>query len=228
MTAIQRTSLRAGLLAAMAGWAVSAEATTVPIFNGSFEAGTTGRPTGLASGLRFGQLNTTGSGWDTYTGLQGWTNVSGGRIEIHADRDPTKVDAQDGDYYISLDGGVNSTIQQSVALSKGTYLLSFWYSPESTNAASNAIRYSVGNLVSGQVTRGTNGATLGAWTQVQSLFRVTTIGSYSLAFGALGSANHVGGFLDNVTIAAVPVPAAGLGLLTGLLGLFGIRRRRHG
>ena len=220
--------LGAALAGAVALAATQSGAVTVPLFNNSFEAGNTGAATGLGKHLTFAELNTTSPGWDTYTGVQGWNTTSGNRIEIHSDFDQTKIDAQDGDYYISLDGGRNSSISQSVALTAGTYLLSFWYSPESTNVASNAISYSVGNLLNGVAKWGVNGAKMGSWTQITALFYVHGAGgNYDLSFGALGSANGVGGFLDNVSIAAVPVPAAGLGLLTALGGLAGLRRKRR-
>lgn len=202
------------------------QAATVPILNSSFEQGTTGPAGGYFTGRTFGQLATVGSGVNTYQGVQGWTTTTGNRIEVRHDRS-TAIDAQDGDYYISLDGGQNSNIQQSVALSTGSYILSFWYSPENTSAATNRINYSFGSLLSGTVTRFTNGANVGAWTQIQVLFNVSTAGNYLLNFAAAGGANRVGGFLDNVQIAAVPVPAAGLGLLGGLLAMSGLRRRRR-
>lgn len=229
---LTKLKLSAGLAAAALSLAASGAgaATLVPIVNGSFEAGTTGAAKGLSKHLTFGQLNTTGAGWDVYTGVQGWTTSAGGRLEVHADRDPTKIDAQDGDYFISLDGGKNSNsgISQDVALSKGSYILSFWFSPESTNVASNAIAYSVGTLVSGVAKWGVNGAKLGKWTQISVLFRVKGAGGlYNLGFAAQGTANGVGGLLDNVQIAAVPVPAAGAGLLAGLGALGAMRRRKR-
>lgn len=202
-----------------------AGAATVPILNSSFEQGTTGPVNGYQTGLNFGQLLTTGPGVNVYRGLQGWTTTTGNRIEVRSDLS-TAIDAQDGDYFISLDGGRNSNIQQSVGLAVGSYILSFWYSPEGTSINSNRINYNLGSLLTGTVTRGTNGASVGAWTQVQVLFNVTTAGSYLLNFAAAGTQNRVGGFLDNIQIAAVPVPAAGLGLLAGLLAMTGLRRRR--
>ena len=203
-----------------------AQAATVPILNNSFEQGTTGRAIGFQNGLTFGQLNTTGAGMNVYQGVQGWTTTAGNRMEVHSDRS-SALDAQDGDYFISLDGGRNSSIQQSVALAVGSYILSFWYSPENTNATTNRINYSLGSLLSGVANRGTNGAAVGAWTQIQMMFHVKTAGSYMLNFAAAGSANRVGGYLDNVQIAAAPLPAAGLGVLTGLMALAGLKRRRR-
>lgn len=214
-------------LAALAfvGLAAAAPAGAVTILNSSFEQGITGRATGFRTGLTFGQLGTTAPGYNVYSGLQGWTTASGNRIEVH-NSNSTALNAQDGSHFISLDGGRNSAIQQSVALGIGTYLLSFWYSPENGTAATNAVNYSLGSLLSGQARNGVNGAAVGNWTQIQVRFGVTTAGSYLLRFGAAGSQNRIGGFLDNVQIASVPVPAAGLTLIAGLGALAGLRRRR--
>lgn len=202
-----------------------AQAATIPLVNGSFEQGTTGPAGGYQNGLTFGQLMTTGPGVNIYSGLQGWTTTSGNRIEVRSDLS-TQIDAQDGNYYISLDGGRNSAIQQSVSLGIGSYYLSFWYSPENGNATTNRVNYSLGTLVSGIANKGTNGAAVGGWTEIKTLFHVTTAGSYMLRFAAAGSANRIGGFLDNIQIAEAPVPAAGFGLVGALLALGGLKRRR--
>lgn len=164
--------------------------------------------------------------------MQGWTVSGGGgnRVELRSDNS-TSVDAQDGDYYLSLDtgNGRNSTISQSVTLLAGRYVLSFWYSPESAIVATNTIGYNLGNLISGNVSVGTNGASVGVWTEVRQTFTVLTGASLGLSFSALGGADGVGGYIDNVSIsvASVPVPASGLVLISALGGLLGLRRRRR-
>lgn len=221
------------LLSAMALTGMSAstgrvEAATVAMINGSFEGGTTGRPSGTISGARFNDLMISGATWDIYSAVKGWKTTSGAGVEVQSDRNPATLDAQNGDYYISLDGQSNASIQQKVGLSKGSYILSFWYSPQTTLGPTNTIGYNLGNVVSGRVTSGTNGARVGVWTEVRNRFTVLTRGNYDLTFAALGASDGIGGFIDNVSIEAVPVPAAGLGLLSGLLGLVGLKRRRRG
>lgn len=121
----------------------------------------------------------------------------------------------------------NNAISQNVTLKAGTYLLSFWYSPESTLASTNTVSYNLGRLVSGQVPKVGQGVQYGIWTQVQAKFTVLTGASYSLQFASLGTADGVGGFIDDVSIVtAVPVPAAGVGLLGALGLLTGLRKRR--
>ncbi len=203
-------------------------AATIPVANFSFEQGPSGNQPGQTNGLRFDQLNSTNPGWDTYSSLSGWTKSGGGRIEIQSDNSAA-LNAQDGDYFISLDGGPgrNTSISQDLVLGVGSYILSFWYSPESSNAATNAVAYNLGNVVSGVVTAGTNGAAVGGWTEIRTRIGILTPGSYSLRFAANGAADGVGGFVDNVTFAAaIPVPAAGFAALSGLAALLGLKRRR--
>lgn len=215
------------LLAGMPASTGRVEAATVALTNGSFEAGTTGRPLGIVSGAKFNDLMVSGATWDIYSAVKGWKTVSGAGVEVQSDRNPATLDAQNGDYYISLDGQSNASIQQKVGLSKGSYILSFWYSPQTTLGPTNTIGYNLGNVVSGRVTSGTNGARVGVWTEVRNRFTVLTRGNYDLTFAALGASDGIGGFIDNVSIEAVPVPAAGLGLLSGLIGLVGLKRRRR-
>jgi hypothetical protein len=209
--------------------AVPVHAATIPILNSDFETGPNGNQPGRIFGLRDSQLATTNPGWDSYTGLSGWTKSGGGWIEHHHNRSAA-LNAQSGSYSVSLDGGPgrNATISQDVTLTAGSYILSFWYSPQSLNAATNEVAYNLGNVVSGRVTAGTNGASVGVWTQVRHRIGILTPGTYTLTFAALGAADGVGGYIDNVELTtAVPVPAAAAGLAgaLGLLGLVGIRRR---
>lgn len=227
-----RASLGPVFLAGIVANAVPLQAATVTLANSSFEQATIGRPRGAVNDLTFNQLNTTAPGWDVFNGLQGWTVSGGGgnRFELHSDKS-NSVDAQDGDYYLSLDSGNgrNSTISQSVAVSAGRYVLSFWYSPESAIVATNTIGYNLGNLISGNVSVGTNGAQVGVWTEVRRTFTALTGASLGLSFSALGGADGVGGYIDNVsiTVASVPVPASGLVLVSAIGALFGLRRRRR-
>lgn len=212
------------------GLAAPVSAATVTIANSDFENGTTGRPQGFTFGTRFANLNTFWPGWDTYNGLQGWTVSGGGgnRIEIHSDAS-SRIDAHSGNHLISLDAGTgrNSTITQAVSIAAGTYILSFWYSPESIWSSTNSVTYNLGNVVNGVVTNGTNGAGVGIWTEIAVRFSVPTATTMNLSFAATGSADGVGGLIDDITIiSTVPVPAAGFVLLGGL-GLLGCLRRRR-
>lgn len=211
-----------GLLAPMAS------AATVNIANAGFEGGTAGRPKGFTFGLQSSQLPTSLVGWDTFNGLQGWTVSGGGgnRVEVHA-APSIDINPHGGNFAISLDAGTgkNSTITQAVSIAAGTYVLSFWYSPESILSGTNTITYNLGNVVNGFATVGTSGARVGIWTEIKVRFSVPTLTTMNLSFAATGTADGTGGLIDDISIiSTVPVPAAGF-LLAGGLGLLGVARR---
>lgn len=223
-------SIRAAVACAALSVTVSLPASAASIVtNGSFETGVPGNVGGLNFNSNFNNLNTSGSSWDVWKKLNGWTSLSGPGIEVQSNRTLGTIDAQEGTRYVELDSNGNSSMGQNVALQAGRYLLSFWYSPRTSDPKTNGIEYSVGSLVSGAVTNGNPvGAAAGTWTLVSALFTVKNAGSYLLAFGASGRNDTYGGLIDNVAIdpAPVPLPAAGVGLLLGLGSLAAMRRRR--
>lgn len=199
------------------------------VTNGSFETGVPGNVGGLNFNSNFNNLNTSGSSWDVWKKLNGWTTLSGPGIEVQSNRTLPTINAQEGTRYVELDSNKNSSMGQNIALKAGQYLLSFWYSPRTADPKTNGIEYAIGSLVSGKVTNGNPvGARPGTWTLVSVLFKVKTAGSYLLAFGAAGTSDSYGGLLDNVSVdpAPVPLPAAGVGLVLGLGSLAAMRRRR--
>lgn len=203
------------------------------IINGDFEDVTTLDPTGLVKGNQLSNLATAGSSWDVFDEISGWKTASGAGIEVQTNRTLGTIDAHSGQHYIELDShprsNSNSSMEQEVSLGAGTYALSFWYSPRTTNSGSNGIDYSVGGgLLSGSVTGpGSSPATsVGAWTLIRALFQVQNAGDYTLTFAAAGRQDSYGGLIDTVKLTAVPVPAAGLLLPVGL-GLLGFASRRR-
>jgi hypothetical protein len=224
-TIISKTAI--GLAAALAFGASSASA--VSLINGSFED-----DAGVAlDGQAFGTLaggSGTGS-WSVFDDLPGWTTASGAGIEIQtANTVGLGLPVGNGQHYVELDSNNNSSMQQSITFdSIGSYVLSFWYSPRDGDAASNVIDYSIANLA-GSVT-GPSGVppvtTVGFWTLIEATFVITDITNpYTLTFAANGTNNSLGGFIDNVSIAAVPVPAGGLLLIGALGGIAALRRRK--
>lgn len=189
------------------------------VVNGSFED--------------IGNTTLNGSGWSFFNSIPGWTGAPTGEVQSA----PTirQVDAQDGQYYVELDTNENSTIYQDISFGIGSYTLSFFYSPRVNDASqgTNDMLYSVGNLLSGSVNDAPNlNFPYETWTEVVTdRFNVTTAGTYRLSFSGAGAENEsnrcgdCGALIDNVTIAAVPLPAGALLLLTGLAGL-GLSRRR--
>ena len=215
------------LATALAFGASSASAVT--LVNGSFED-----DAGVAlDGQSFDTL-ATGSGnssWSVFSGLPGWTTASGTGIEIQTENTLGLAPPPGGgQHYVELDSNNNSSMQQSITFdSIGTYVLSFWYSPRDGDADSNIIDYSIASLT-GSVTGPSNVTPVtivGLWTLIEATFVITDITNpYVLTFAANGTNNSLGGFIDNVSIAAVPVPAGGLLLLGALGGLAALRRRK--
>ncbi len=220
-------NVRNGLLAAiLAASALTGAAASASVVNGSFETGVPGNSPGLVFGSNFADMPTSGPSWDIFSGLNGWTTVRGPGVEVQTNGTLPTIDAQDGNYYVELDSSANSAIYQNVALNVGRYVMSFWYSPRTASQRTNAINYRLSGLAAGQVSNATPGAAVGTWTQISVEFIVTKAKNYRLQFGAAGASDGIGGLLDNVEIAAVPVPASGLVLMGALGGLAALRRRK--
>lgn len=199
-------------IAASALLSLPANAATV-VQNGSFES------------YNAAQLNS--AGWGVFNSIPGWTTTSGAGIEIQTNPTLGSINAQDGYAYVELDSNNNSSMMQSVYLTVGRYALSFYYSPRNATVGDNGIDYSIANLSGNISGPGSNPVTgVGFWTGINSEFVVGAAGNYNLNFAATGTSNSLGGFVDNVSIAAVPVPAAGFLLFGALGGLAALRRRR--
>lgn len=213
----------AALLTVLSG--IPATAATL-LINGSFETGVPGNPRGIVNGTRFDALTTSRNDWDAYGSLDGWTLASGPGIAVETDRSNNKIDAQDGEHYVGLDVIGNARITQTVALTVGAYTLNLWYSPDTNNAATNGIDFGITGLGSGVATVGTMGARRGTWSQISLNVLVQVAGDYQVYVGATGRSDGRGGYIDNIALTPVPLPATGLGLL-GALGLMaGLRRKR--
>ncbi len=189
------------------------------VTNGSFDAAI---PAGAT-------IVSQGNGFQVYDFITGWTTVSGAGIELQQSN-AIPFTPHSGANYVELDSNPgpnsNSIMKQSVALGIGEYLLSFFYSPRTSAQGTNIIDFGITGLFASSVTGpGSNPTTeVGLWTEITRLFQVTTAGDYDLTFGASGTEETLGGFIDDVSIAAVPLPAGALLLLTAVGG-FGIARR---
>jgi hypothetical protein len=175
----------------------------------------------------------TGNGsWSVYDVLPGpWVGGDGG-IEVQT-KNTLGLTPQSGNYYVELDteteGGSisNSLMYQDLGtLASGRYELSFWYSARTTNTGTNAITASIQNgvLLMEEVV---NSDALN-WTRYAFEFVVAPgTSDLRLTFKAGGTADEIGGLLDSVSIAAVPLPLSGLLLLGGLGGLAASRKLRR-
>jgi hypothetical protein len=172
--------------------------------------------------------------WDVYQTIPGWKTVSGQGIEIQT-KNTVGLTPHSGDFYVELDSdpastssvSSNSRMEQTVALTKGRYELSFWFSPRSNAPADSAgILFDIefGPLLSESVTAADGQKN--AWTQITRAFFVQVAGDYTLGFEANQTADKLGGFVDTVAIAPVPLPAAGWMLIAGLGALGAVARKR--
>ena len=100
--------------------AMAAPAAASPIINGDFEA----------------NIGLVPPNWSVFVTIPGWTTVAGPGIEVEAD---TVVTAHSGTQYVELDSYSNSGMSQTVALTPGEYLLSFWYQPRTSEPGDNGI-----------------------------------------------------------------------------------------
>jgi len=203
-------------VAAAASALLAGVASAVTVQNGSFED--------VSGGVK----TVNRGSWSVYDSIPGWTMMGGNGIEVQTNATLRSIDAQDGNRYVELDshprGASNSSMYQMVSLAEGSYYLSFFYSPRTNDAATNGIRYSIGDI-SREVTGPGAGVARGSWTEIVSKFSVSDTGPYMLLFSATGKADTFGGLIDNVSIAPVPLPAAAWMLLAGVGGLALMRRR---
>lgn len=216
------------LLAAAAAlsFAMPTHAATL-LINGSFEESP--MVAGNAGG-NFDTLNSSGRSWDIWNALPGWY-ARGPGIEVQSNRTLRQIDAQDGTRYVELDTTTNSMMVQNVALDAGWYTLSFYYAPRRSAADTNDIVASVFGWSSGELasivaqgarTRDTD------WVQFSQIFELSTAQTVSISFRAEGRSDSLGGLIDNVALAPVPLPAGVLLLVSGLAGLAVMRRRTRG
>jgi hypothetical protein len=178
---------------------VSAQAAEL-IINGSFETPVIGSGT-----------------WSTYTSITGWTSTNS--IEV---RNNVAGSAFDGNNYVELDVYSNSSISQTVITNVGTnYTLTYYYAarPNSKGASSNGISLYINGVDKGTVGQNTNTN----WAGISVGFLGT--GSDKIEFRAEGTSDSYGTSLDNVSLRAVPVPAAIWLLGSGLFGLIGMKRK---
>ncbi len=204
--------LTAAAAAALALASFGASAASELVGNGSFEADAVAQGT-----------------WGLFTAPVDWTvSYEAGApttgLELRNDIVGT---AQDGHNFAELDADRNVTITQDLATVAGqTYTLSFWYSDRAgTQAFTNGLSFSVGDVLSGGVAGADNTGADNVWHHVSRTF-VADGSTTALSFTGTGASDSLGMSLDNVSVLAVPEPAT-VGLLACGLALVGVARRRQ-
>jgi len=147
-------------------------------------------------------------------GITGWYSTigDGGEIQNYAAGTPF-----DGAQLLELDGNQNSNLLQDIQiLQPGVYNLSFEYSPRpGISADSNPVEiYFQGNLLD---TLTGVGAANTVWSS-HNYQVIAAVGFSTLEFRAIGVSDSLGGYIDDVSLAA-PVPEASSGLALLALGL---------
>ena len=189
--------------AALALAAFSAQAqSSIQVLNGSFEFG-------------------------SQTALTGWAITS-------ANLTPTvDFSGTSGSLFIDLDSATgsskkwaNSSISQTIS-GTGLVTLSFWYMANSSNTGStNQVNFALGGFT-GSVLGGSSNST--GWQQYSEQVNLNATGSTLLSFTAAGTKDGIGGYIDNVSVTAVPEPESYAMLLAGLglMGTIALRRNKN-
>lgn len=205
---------------AMIAAAGPASAATV-IFTSTFEGA--GNSDNLRTGANDPNTQTPAGTFGTYLQADGWT-ATGANNPIELQNNVAGApDPSGGNVFVELDSTRNSSMSRTIAAG-GNYTLSFLYSPRPGRSAStNGIEVLLNGVVfnpPGVVTGGPFGTTQWSTVNIGSFFAAA--GS-TLTFRAAGTSDSFGGYVDNITLAAVPEPAAwammimGFGLIGGAL-----------
>jgi PEP-CTERM motif len=163
-----------------------------------------------------------------YTAADGWTadNV-GNPIELQNNVAGAPAPLVGGKVFVELDSTKNSSMSRNI-VSGGSYLLSFLYSPRPGRPAStNGIEVYLNGLLfnpPGTITGAGGSGT--SWSTV-SIGKFYAAAGSKLTFKAVGSNDSFGGYVDNITLTAVPEPATWAFMILGF-GLVGgaVRSRK--
>lgn len=176
-------------------------------------------------------LNALAGGWDVFDALPGFWEAGDNTAGIEI-QNQTVTEAHSGEYYVELDShggsaGNNSYMYKDIFLHEGNYELSFWYHGRTSTAEDNGI-YGFFDNGSGMTRVGSVAGVASGWSEIVWTFSIQETRNYMVGFGAEGSDNTYGGFVDTASLVAAPVPEPATMLLfgTGLVGLTGLRFRR--
>ena len=154
------------------------------------------------------------------TSVAGWTPETQIELQNHAAGAPA---ANGGQVFAELDADFNSAMSRIIA--PGSYTLSYLYSPRPGVAFdSNNINVTLDGVDISMIS-GLGGGTT-AWSMINSpVFTVT--GPGVLRFAAGGTSDSLGGYIDNITLTAVPEPATWALFILGFGAVGQTLRRRN-
>ncbi len=196
------------VLAAASALALSGVAhASTPVFTSTFES----VPGGPGAG-----------GYTTVATADGWTGGANG-IELQNNVAGAPA-ATGGNVFVELDTFANSSMSRIIA--GGSYDLSYLYSPRpGIPASSNGIQVFLNGVALGPLVTADGGSAT-QWSTISDSF--TAAPGSTLTFAAEGVSDSLGGYVDNITLSAVPEPTTWAMMLlgVGMVG-FGLRNSRR-
>jgi hypothetical protein len=161
-----------------------------------------------------------GAGFTTLSSYEGWTGGSNG-IEVQYNN--VAGLAFSGANFVELDTNANSSMSRII--DAGSYILKYWYSDRpNVPASSNGVSVMLGaNAL--LTTPGGAGREGTRWSEKTVSFSVAA--PTTLTFAALGTSDSLGGYIDSVSLSAVPEPMTWTMMIVGF-GMMGaaLRNRR--